>query len=141
MGLIPEGPILTRPSGEPLFSPLTEEEQQAGLIAAAESVDKSVEEITTTPEDFELDADTGSSVWESPTSAGIAEEGTGDSAMFDPDQTPGIDASGIALDEIQVPSLRDVGPDWLDEAAVVVIVLVVLIVLRPYADLGASVLG
>jgi hypothetical protein len=37
--------------------------------------------------------------------------------------------------------LRNLGPDWLDEAALVLLVLALLIVLRPYASLGANATG
>jgi hypothetical protein len=36
---------------------------------------------------------------------------------------------------------RNLGPGWLDEAALVLLVLALLIVLRPYASLGASATG
>lgn len=37
--------------------------------------------------------------------------------------------------------LRNLGPAWLDEAALVLLVLVALFVLRPYAELGAAATG
>jgi hypothetical protein len=36
--------------------------------------------------------------------------------------------------------LRNLGPDWLDEAAIIVGVLIALILLSSYADLAASVM-
>jgi len=85
--------------------------------------------------------ETGGSVVDPDGTTPTADDSAG-TGVYDPEVTGTNDLGDLqdALGDLGNWA-RNIGPDWLDEAAIVLIVLALLIALRPYASLGANATG
>lgn len=85
--------------------------------------------------------ETGGSVVEPDETTPTADDSAG-TGVYDPEVTGSNDFGDVqdAVDDLGNWA-RNLGPDWLDEAALVLLVLALLITLRPYASLGANATG